>query len=599
MPTTPCRTAYALALPLLLAALLLPAAACGPGDEEFSAETAGYLRAALHDVPQDGDDRVRSAMARFYAQRSYAPAWVERQGVTEAGEELLETLDSAGEQGLDPTDYRTDALRASIEAFREQRTDDAERARRAAALDAELTFAFLTLASHVGNGRTRPEDAGIAWHITPRELDLAATLQRAIDDHGVRGSLRALEPPHAGYRQLAELHERYRALVEKGGWEPIPDGPALKEGDTGPRVAALRQRFAATGDLESAGEGEAAAAYDEELAAAVGRYQQRYGLEPDGVAGPEVLTALNLSAEERLRQMAANLERWRWLPEELGSRYVLVNVPRYELTVVEDGEPVRVMRIVVGDEYNATPVFSEEMAYLVFNPTWNVPSSIAREEILPQLAANPGHLAENDMQLVRGWSDDAEVLDPWLVGPEVAAGAGSDGSDVRIRQLPGPSNPLGRVKFMFPNEFNIYLHDTNARHLFAQTDRNLSHGCIRVEDPVWLASFVLGEPESEIRRRMASPETENVQVPRKIPVHILYWTVFVDEESQANFRHDLYDVDTRVLAALDGVGPATLDLEIPEEPMAVPAEGEGEEADEAEPEGDAEDPPPSKPKQAA
>ena len=596
MPSTPSRVASAAAL---CAALLLAAAGCGPGDEDFAAEAAGYLRPALADVPQDGDDATLSAMARFYAQRSYAPAWVERRGVSEAGEELLETLSAAGEQGLDPADYRTEALAASIEAFRERRDDDAERARRAAALDADLTFAFLTLASHIGNGRIRPEDAGISWHITPRELDLAATLQRAIDDRGVRGSLRALEPPHAGYRQLAELRQRYRRLVEAGGWQPIPDGPALKKGDTGPRVAALRKRLAATGDLESAGEGEAGATYDDDLAAAVGSYQQRYGLEPDGVAGPELLGALNVPAEERVRQMEANLERWRWLPEELGSRYVLVNVPRYELTVVEDGEPIKVMRIVVGDEYNATPVFSEEMAYLVFNPTWNVPSSIAREEILPQLAANPYHLAQNDMQLVRGWSDDAEVLDPWLAGPEVAAGAGSDSSEVRIRQLPGPTNPLGRVKFMFPNEFNIYLHDTNARHLFAQTDRNLSHGCIRVEDPVWLASYVLGEDEGAIRRRMASPETENVQLPRKIPVHILYWTVFVDEENQANFRHDLYDVDERVLAALDGVGPAELDLEIPEEPMAEPAEGEGEEADEAEPEGDAEDPPPSKPKQAA
>jgi murein L,D-transpeptidase YcbB/YkuD len=233
---------------------------------------------------------------------------------------------------------------------------------------------------------------------------------------------------------------------------------------------------------------------------------------------------------------------------------VLVNVPRFELEVHEGGREVMRMRVVVGEELNATPMFSDQMQYLVFNPYWNVPASIVGEEILPALERDSEYLARQQMEVVQGWERDAAVLGPYAF--DAARQAADDGSGYRIRQRPGTENPLGQIKFMFPNEHAIYLHDTSAVHLFDETVRTFSHGCIRIEQPVELASWVLGEPTEAIRERVAGGEDQWVEVPRPIPVHILYFTVGVDEEGKVLFFDDFYGIDERVLTAVAGSGPA-------------------------------------------
>ncbi|HEX2164184.1 MAG TPA: L,D-transpeptidase family protein, partial [Thermoanaerobaculia bacterium] len=291
--------------------------------------------------------------------------------------------------------------------------------------------------------------------------------------------------------------------------------------------------------------------YDEALAAAVREYQRRRGLEPDGVVGGKTLDELNVSAVGRVRQIEANLERWRWMPADLGDRYVLVNVPRFELHAVEGGREVMRMRVVVGEELNATPMFSDRMQYVVFNPYWNIPSSIVREEVLPAVQRNRGYLAANDMEVVRGW-DGGQVLGSW-VGPGVVAQAADGGSGLRVRQRPGRQNPLGQIKFLFPNEHAIYLHDTSAGHLFDETVRLFSHGCIRVEKPVELAAWALGWPAERVRAAAAPGDPDDWEsLPREIPVHILYYTVAVDDDGSVLFFDDFYGIDAQVLAAVDG-----------------------------------------------
>jgi murein L,D-transpeptidase YcbB/YkuD len=245
------------------------------------------------------------------------------------------------------------------------------------------------------------------------------------------------------------------------------------------------------------------------------------------------------------------------MPADLGDRYVLVNVPRFELHVVDGGREVMSMRVVVGEELNATPMFSDRMEYVVFNPYWNIPHTIAGEEVIPALYRDRSYLARNDMEVVRGW-EDGQVLGSY-VSPAVAAQAGEESSGIRIRQRPGPENPLGQIKFLFPNEHAIYLHDTSAEHLFDEPVRLFSHGCIRVEKPVELASWALGEPPERIRAKMRSSASDEWQsLPREIPVHILYYTVAVDDDGKVLFFDDFYGIDEQVHGALDAEGPAVV-----------------------------------------
>jgi murein L,D-transpeptidase YcbB/YkuD len=244
--------------------------------------------------------------------------------------------------------------------------------------------------------------------------------------------------------------------------------------------------------------------------------------------------------QRRIRQIQLNLERWRWLPSSLGDRYVYVNVPEFRMELVEGGRKAIDMAVVVGKQQSQTPVFSDRMEYVELNPEWNVPPSIAREEILPKLASDPGYLARNDMEFV-----------------------GSDGN-TRIRQRPGPDNPLGQIKFMFPNEFDVYLHDTPADHLFSRAERGFSHGCIRLERPVQLAEYLFKDDPNwsgaRIREAIVSGEQKSIKLPQKIPVHILYFTAWVEDDGTIHFRQDLYGHDTRLDAALAQEPVVPLDL---------------------------------------
>jgi murein L,D-transpeptidase YcbB/YkuD len=350
----------------------------------------------------------------------------------------------------------------------------------------------------------------------------------------------------------------YRTLAKRGGWPLVPDGPRLGRADAGARVAALQARLAASGDLpppppgasdRNVGSGDAM--FDATLEEAVRAFQRRHGLDVDGVVGSATLGALNVPLSERVRQIEANLERWRWLPQDLGRTHLLVNIADQRLQVVEQGETVLDMAVIVGRTYRRTPVFTGRMTYLVFNPTWEVPPALAVQDKLPELQADPVRMVQLGFQVLSGWGAEERVVDILEVDWSQVT---RDRFPYRLRQLPGPQNALGRVKFMFPNKFNVYLHDTPARELFGRSQRTFSSGCIRVERPEALGVLLLsGQPpwtRETVLEAMDSGREQTVKLDVARPVHLLYWTAWTEPDGTVQFRSDIYGRDRLLEAAL-------------------------------------------------
>jgi L,D-transpeptidase YcbB len=473
--------------------------------------------------------RASTALPCFYERRGFAPAWSDGQGPRRDLDDLLAAIEGTAGDGLNPDDYLLPELRRRAEAAR--RAPDAAQL---AELDLLLTHAFLTLGAHLRNGRVNPSTVYRDCVYESTEADLPGLLQTGLDERRVQEVLEDLAPSHPIYQGLKLARGFYRGIVARGGWPVVPDGPFLKSDVRDPRVEALRARMEASGFADEAPEGRDL--YDAPLQTAVIAFQERNGLEADGVVGKGTLEVLNVPAEDRLRQIEVNLERWRWMPRALGERYIVVNTAAFVLDVVEDGRTVLPMRVVVGKPATKTPMFSGMMTYLVLAPYWNVPSGIAQNEILPKVERDPGYLSRN--------------------GYEMTTGAGGR---VSIRQKPGAKNALGRIKFMFPNSFNVYLHDTPSRSLFGRAARAFSHGCIRVEQPVELAEYLLRDnPDWDREKILAAIDQGReraVILKEPIPVHLVYWTVWVDDAGVVQFREDLYGRDAELAKAL-GLTPA-------------------------------------------
>jgi murein L,D-transpeptidase YcbB/YkuD len=509
------------------------------------------LRAAGEPVFAD------TAVPRFYERRLYRPAW-SRDGVPlPVADRLVQAIRVADREGLRPADYHVEAIDGALARVRLRRArQDAPDPRRLADVDLLLTDAFLVYASHLLAGRIHPETIDPEWRANRRGLDLVPVLERALESEDVQGALRGLLPSQEGYARLRNALARYRRLAAAGGWPRVPEGPTLRLGDRDSRVAQLRQRLATSGDLV-AGTDADPELFDDHLQSALRRFQERYGLEADGAVGPATVEALNVSATRRAQQIELNLERWRWLPQDLGDRHILVNIAGFDLRVVEAGERVLDMRVMVGRPYRRTPVFSDTMRYLVLAPYWHVPRNLAVQDQLPLIRRDPGHLARLKIRVFEGWGADTREIDPATIDwTQITA----NNFPYRLRQDPGPQNALGRVKFMFPNRFNVYLHDTPSRQLFAQASRDFSSGCIRIEHPIELAEYLLrdapGWSRHAIERAADAGREKTVPLPRPIPVHLLYWTAWVDADGTMHFRRDIYASDERLERALQLPPPA-------------------------------------------
>ena len=480
-----------------------------------------------------------------------APLWLNENGrVAGRARVLVAAIDEAPVHALRSQEWPVSNAVMALDEARGRGASDESRVRAELALSA----LYVAFASDMVIGRTDPRDLDVAWFIDPGRVELDSVLAVAAASDELSSSLRALAPDEAGYRALVDAHALYRDIAADGGWPRLPEGGVISPGDTGSFVAVLRERLAAEGFISPREARDNDATFDETLVAAVMDFQRRHGLAEDSLVGPETRAALDHTAERRAAQIAANLERYRWMPFRLGDRYVMVNVPEFRLQAFDHGEQALDMRVVVGSELaeSRTPAFADSMSYLEFAPYWNVPKSIAESEILPQLLDDPGYLERNDYEIVTSWNDDAEVIPVSELSIDDIL---PDSFEYFVRQKPGPLNALGQVKFMFPNQFSIYLHDTSAHELFDERVRAYSHGCVRVQYPDRLAAWVLQDdpewPAERIAEAMESGEQLRVDLKQKVPVYLLYLTAF-DRDGELQFRNDLYDRDAELIAALGG-----------------------------------------------
>jgi murein L,D-transpeptidase YcbB/YkuD len=487
----------------------------------------------------DGVTLARPALvARFYAGREHRPLWNDPARL--AG--LLRATAAVEQDGLRPDDYQPRQIAALAAAV----DGDPERAAR---LELLATDALARLATHLRHGKTDPRAFDADWNISaPRtDDDALALLAGTAEAPDPAAAVAALAPDHWFYGQLRKALALQRAAASAGGWGTVAPGDTLKPGMTDPRVAALRARLAASGD-HAAAPPDDPNLYDPALESSVKRFQTLHGIDPDGAVGRRTLAELNVGPERRADQVRVNLERARWVLNDLGPQFIIVNIPGFHLYVVEDGVPVWTTRVVVGRAYRQTPMFKSTMRSIVLNPTWTVPPTILREDVLPKLAKDPSYLTAQNMRVVDA---NGTVLDP----------ASIDWSQARRRfpyalvQQPGAQNALGRIKFQFPNEHAVYLHDTPNKAIFERADRAASSGCIRVENPMALAEYLLaGDPDwprSKVDAAIETGRTQSVVLKRRVPIVLMYWTAQMDRDGTMHFYPDLYDRDPPVLRALD------------------------------------------------
>lgn len=486
----------------------------------------------------------------FYERRVYQPAWSGDTGPFSQVDSLVEAIQNTHLEGLEPEDYHLKNISSILGEIRQnQKMNMPLPSSILVDLDLLCTDAFLIYGSHLLSGRVNPITIHPEWNAKRREADMAKILEETIEKDQIIDSLQNFvwEPR---YRRIRQALAQYRNIAAAGRYPLVPPGPKMQKGDRGERIAILHKRLVASGDLPS-GFSEDEAYFDEALDQAVRRFQKRHGLDVDGVVGKATLNELNVPVEERIRQLVVNMERWRWLPQSLGRRYILVNIASFELDVVEDDEIVLSMHVVVGKPYRRTPVFSDKMSYLVFSPYWNVPPRIAINDILPEVNKDVSYLKERKIRVYQAWGAEAKEIDPQTIDWSTIS---AENVPYRFRQDPGPLNALGRVKFMFPNPFGVYLHDTPSRELFVRADRAFSSGCIRVEKPLDLAEYVLRSDSKWTRAAiigaMEGGFEQTVSLPELVDVYLLYWTAWADEDGTIHFRKDLYGRDRVLYEAL-------------------------------------------------
>jgi murein L,D-transpeptidase YcbB/YkuD len=480
-----------------------------------------------------------SSLPEFYTRRGFSPAWTPATAAAWLG--WLATIDA---EGLRPDDYFARTLTRTQPFGR----GEADR-------DILLTASLLRAANDLRFGKVDPASADRGWRLRPTADGWDATLvaDAAIESGEPGVFLATMLPRPRLYRDLQAALQRYRDIAAAGGWPVVPAGRTLRVGDVDARTLTLRRRLASTGDYsarETAHGTDAApsAAFDARLEAAVRAFQERHGLDPDGVVGPATFAALNVGVHERIDQIRLNLERGRWVFGKLAPRFVVVNTASAQVFLVERDEPIWQARAIVGRHYRQTPTFRSELEYLVLNPTWTIPPTILREDIVPLAKKDPGYLAKMRIDVLTGDGRvvDAGALDWKRLGPR--------NFPYVLEQRAGPNNLLGRVKFVFPNPFFVFLHDTPQKSLFDAAQRTFSSGCIRVEDPLELAELVLDDPtwtRARLEAEVATGNTRSVHLKAPLPVLVLYWTASVDARGRVRFLPDAYERDAGVLAALD------------------------------------------------
>ena len=480
------------------------------------------------------DDHQWAHTRSLYRIYGNNPLWLTSDGLHKTRTKALtDAILAANTDGMRLDDYPIGALAEAIATLKQTKSPTAAQL---ATADVVLTASFTSLGEDLLTGQVDPRTVAQSWHVDPEEENIDSALVNNLRYERLDKALATMRPTDDDYLGLSKELQRWRGIVARGGWQQVPSISNTKPGARAnpATLAAVRNRLAAEGitgpsttdsasNASSAGAGQqSSSVYDRNLAAAVGAFQQRHGINVDSALGKETIDAMNVPANYRLGEIAANMERYRWLPRSFGSRYVFVNVPAFKLEAYDSGQKVLEMKVIVGQEYQdkATPVFADSMETVVFRPYWNVPPSIAAKEIFPK---GGDYMARENMET---YQEHGQTM---------------------VRQRPGPKNALGYVKFLFPNDFNIYLHDTPNHALFEKDVRAFSHGCIRLEKPTELAEWALGWPADKVEDAMRNGANNHaVRVPHKIPVFITYFTAYINN-GQLYFGNDLYGRDDKLV----------------------------------------------------
>ncbi len=495
--------------------------------------------------PEGENVKFYQQLNEFYDKRHHRSIWFEEGKFKRDPESLIKEIKNSYTEGLNPADYHLQLIEEIIEdgdLFSDQSLD------KRALLDILLTDAYLSLASDYLNGKIDAEIIIEDYNYQTDNLESQNLLQDLLEKKDIAQTLVKHLPQTENYQKLKQILADYRDSEKIKDWPQISSGEILAEEAEGQRVAQLINNLAARNYLNPE-KIEADNYFDQNLKRAVARYQLDNGLKADGVVGNKTLKALNVSRDQRIKQLIINMERWRWLPENLGSRYIYVNIADYNLKLYENNQVIMEMKTIVGQEQRSTPVFSDTIKYLVINPYWYVPKSIAVKDKLPLIKKDYNYLKENNYSLFKYTANNKlEEINPAAVN---WSNINKNNFNYLLRQNPGDQNALGRVKFMFPNRFSIYLHDTPSRYLFSETERSFSSGCIRIEKPIDLAEYLLRDHEEwkrdQIEAEMTKDKEKTIYLKNPIKIYLQYNTAWVDSLGNLNFREDIYNRDQKII----------------------------------------------------
>lgn len=486
--------------------------------------------------------RVSEFVNQIYQTSDYHPIWLSDNRSEKNLHDLIDILSAAPNNGLNPANYDVDRLKEWIDSQNKDHNATAS-------YDVALTVSLVRYLRELRHGQIEPSEVQYPVHIAPKPiLDIAGLLKQHLASQTLTELVGQFEPKAKQYQQLKLILNRLQDLDHQNQSEEFKLVKKLRPGERHPQIATLRQRLIAMGALDKSHAGDDKA-YDDALVDAVKKIQQQQGLKADGVIGPATATLFTQKAGEKITQIQLAMERARWIPDPTDGPMILVNIPAFELWAfnsADDQNPLN-MKVIVGKAPDKqTPVLWEEMKYLEFMPYWNIPTTIFQKEILPKTTKNQDYLANQDIELIRHKNSEEQ----------------GGGSYLRARQKPGKKNPLGRVKFVFPNTADVYLHDTPSHAAFNRPRRDLSHGCVRVSEPAQLAEFVLSDQQGwdkeTIKQAMSAPKTRHVTLKRAVPVLFYYGTTFVDHQNQLRFYPDIYGQDEQLRRALQKQQPSAI-----------------------------------------
>ena len=491
-----------------------------------------------------GDTQIasRHVLARLYKKNKFKLLWQNPQNV----KDLLDQLGVIEADGLSPEDYHLSELMVLKLHLDENDSSDPELL---ANYDILLTDSLIRLFYHLLFGKLDAEDLEPDWNMTRaiNNQEPVQAIQESLRSTQLAETLENARPQYKAYKWMKSALKKYRDIQETGGWEPMPKGPVLKPGMTDGRIALLRKRLHISGDL--AGPLTDSDYFDNELKNAVIRFQKKHRLVADGIVGKKTIAALNIPAKKKIDQIRVNLERGRWILHNIRAEFILVDIAGFRVDYFRDEKRVWSSKAQIGKPVRKTPVFESTVKYLVFNPTWTVPLTILQEDILPRVIKNPAYLKKMKISVI---DRKGRIVDPHSIDWSKYS---SKNIPYMLRQEPGPHNALGRIKFIFPNKHYIYLHDTPSRYLFKRKDRAFSSGCIRVKKDIELAEILLDDPvkwnRGNIKKMLNTNKTRRINLAKRVPISLLYWTVRFDENGNIIFKKDVYDRDREVLEGLN------------------------------------------------